>query len=57
MPDGEEPRRHWRVIAQELARESDPLKVSVLIDELSRAIQFVRYDAEKDDVALARKPI
>jgi hypothetical protein len=57
MPDGEEPRRHWRVIAQELARESDPLKVSVLIDELSRAIQFVRYDAEKDDVAVARKPI
>jgi hypothetical protein len=57
MPDGEEPRRHWRVIAQELVRESDPLKVSVLIDELSRAIQFVRYDAEKDDVAVARKPI
>jgi hypothetical protein len=57
MPDGEKPRRYWRVIAQELARESDPLKVSVLIDELSRAIQFVRYDAEKDDVAVARKPI
>lgn len=57
MPDGEKPRRHWRVIAQELARESDPLKASVLIDELSRAIQFVRYDAQKDDVALARKPI
>jgi hypothetical protein len=57
MPDGEKPQRYWRVIAQELARESDPLKASVLIDELSRAIQFVRYDAEKDDLVLARKPI
>jgi len=43
MADGEQPARNWRVIAQKLARETDPVKAHALIEELNRAIVLVRY--------------
>ena len=43
MSDGKDSPRHWRVIAQELANETDPVKAQSLIEELTRAIRFTRY--------------
>jgi hypothetical protein len=42
MADGEQLARNWRLIAQELARETDPVKAHALIEELNRAV-LVRY--------------
>jgi len=53
MSDAKEEPRHWRVIAQELATETDPAKVRTLVEELTRAVRFVRYEDDGDN-ALAR---
>ena len=54
--DGKEELRHWRVIAQELAMETDPVQVRILVEELTQAVRFVRYE-DGGDETLARKPI
>jgi len=43
-PNGKVATRSWRTIAKELACEIDPAKARLLLDELNRAIQFVRYE-------------
>jgi hypothetical protein len=48
--------RHWRVVAQELGLETDPEKVRVLLEELTRAIHLVRYE-ESDEWAPSGKPM
>jgi len=50
--DGEGP-RFWRIVAQELACETDPAKVQALIEELTQAIRLVQHD----DGDLHVKPI
>ena len=56
MTDGRIPPRHWRVVAQELAREADPQKIRALLEELTRAVHFVKYD-EMDDLPSGGKPV
>jgi hypothetical protein len=41
MAERRQPLRSWRIIAKELARETDPLKARALFDELRLAIQLV----------------
>ena len=48
MTDRKKERRHWRVIAQELATETDPAKMRLLLEELTKAVRFVRYEDRGD---------
>lgn len=48
MGRGDKPPRHWRVIAEELAKERDPDRLRSLFEEMNRAIRFIRYE-ENDD--------
>jgi len=48
MTEEEQSQRHWRVIAQELATETDPGKIRLLLEELNRAVRFVRYEDSED---------
>ena len=55
MADGSPPRQ-WRVIAQELARETDPVKARGLIEELNKAVRLVPH-YEDGDAKPSRKPM
>lgn len=55
MTDGNPP-RHWRTIAQELAREVDPVKAHSLLEELNRAIRLVPYE-EDGNIRPSKKPM
>lgn len=57
MSEEEKPRRPWRVIAQELACEKDPVKSHALLEELTHAIHFMIYVASEDDPETTRKPM
>ena len=50
MGIADNPERHWRVIAQELAVERDPDRLRALLEEMNCAIRFVRYE-EQDDTS------
>jgi hypothetical protein len=57
VSEEEKPRRHWRVIAQELACEKDPVKSHALFEELTHAIHFTIYVPCEDDPETSRKPM
>lgn len=46
MEREERPRRHWRVIAQELATEKDPDRLRALWEEMNRTVRFIRFSED-----------
>lgn len=52
------PLRHWRLVAEELAREKDPAKARLLLEELNQSVRLVPYPYEDDDDPLSgRRPL
>jgi hypothetical protein len=48
MHKGDKSPRHWRVIAEELAKETDHDRLRVLWEEMNSAIRFIRYRGSDD---------